>query len=65
VLGVLPALAVEEGSDHWITYEVERREQLRRERRFAEADEIRDQLHRMDVLLEDTPSGVRWYRASV
>jgi cysteinyl-tRNA synthetase len=65
VLGVLPAPVIEEGSDHWITYEVERREQLRRERRFAEADEIRDQLHRMDVLLEDTPSGVRWYRASV
>jgi cysteinyl-tRNA synthetase len=65
VLRVLPASVVEEGSDHWITYEVQRREQLRSERRFAEADEIRDQLHRMDVLLEDTPSGVRWYRASV
>lgn len=39
--------------------------QLRRERRFTEADEIRDQLHRMDVLLEDTQSGVRWYRAAV
>ncbi|HEY0343423.1 MAG TPA: cysteine--tRNA ligase [Solirubrobacteraceae bacterium] len=66
VLGVLPALeAAEEGSDDWIAYEVERREHLRRERRFAEADEIRDQLHRMDVMLEDTPNGVRWYRASV
>ena len=42
VLGVLPASVVEEGSDHWITYEVQRREQLRSERRFAEADEIRD-----------------------
>jgi cysteinyl-tRNA synthetase len=67
VLGVLPALATatEEGSDNWIAYEVERRERLRRERRFAEADLIRDQLQRMDVLLEDTPDGVRWYRAAV
>jgi cysteinyl-tRNA synthetase len=57
--------AAEEGSDHWIAYEVERRERLRRERRFEEADMIRDQLQRMDVLLEDTQDGVRWYRAAV
>jgi cysteinyl-tRNA synthetase len=64
VLRVLPArAAAEEGSDNWIAYEVERRERLRRERRFVEADVIRDQLQRMDVLLEDTQDGVRWYRA--
>jgi cysteinyl-tRNA synthetase len=66
VLGVLPAAAAAaEADDNWIAYEVERRERLRRERRFAEADVIRDQLQRMDVFLEDTQDGVRWYRAAV
>jgi cysteinyl-tRNA synthetase len=64
VLRILPAAVAEEGSDAWIAYEVERRERLRGERQFAEADEIRDQLQRMGVLLEDTQDGVRWYRAA-
>jgi cysteinyl-tRNA synthetase len=39
---------------------VARREELRRSRKFAEADAIRDDLLRRGILLEDTPSGVRW-----
>ncbi len=39
---------------------VQRREELRKTRRFAEADAIRDELLGRGILLEDTPSGVRW-----
>ncbi|HEU5181271.1 MAG TPA: cysteine--tRNA ligase [Candidatus Polarisedimenticolia bacterium] len=39
---------------------VQRREGLRKTRRFAEADAIRDELLGRGILLEDTPSGVRW-----
>ena len=39
---------------------VQRREELRKTRRFAEADAIRDDLLGRGILLEDTPSGVRW-----
>ena len=39
---------------------VRRREELRRTRRFAEADAIRDDLLGRGILLEDTPAGVRW-----
>ncbi len=41
---------------------VARRERARGERRFAEADRIRDELLAMGVQLEDTPSGTRWKR---
>ena len=49
-------------SDEWITAEVERRQELRRERRFEEADAIRDRLLALNVVIEDTPDGVRWHR---
>jgi cysteinyl-tRNA synthetase len=63
VFGVLPAAApAAGGDDDWITAEVERRQRLRAERRFAEADEIRDRLRAMSVVIEDTPDGVRWHR---
>ncbi len=39
---------------------VQRREELRKTRRFTEADAIRDDLLGRGILLEDTPSGVRW-----
>ena len=39
---------------------VAKREDLRKSRKFAEADAIRDELLRRGILLEDTPSGVRW-----
>ncbi len=50
------------GDDDWIDAEVERRQQLRAERKFAEADEIRDRLRAMNVVIEDTAEGVRWHR---
>jgi cysteinyl-tRNA synthetase len=39
---------------------VAKREDFRKSRKFAEADAIRDELLRRGILLEDTPSGVRW-----
>ncbi len=51
-----------EHDDEWITAEVERRQRMRSERNFAEADAIRDRLREMGVVIEDTADGVRWHR---
>jgi cysteinyl-tRNA synthetase len=42
---------------------VDERNAAKRNRDFARADAIRDQLAGEGVLLEDTPTGVRWKRA--
>jgi cysteinyl-tRNA synthetase len=60
--GAGPGDGAGEHDDDWITAEVERRQQLRAERKFAEADEIRDRLRAMNVVIEDTAEGVRWHR---
>lgn len=39
------------------------RSQAKKDRHFARADEIRDQLHAQGIVLEDTRSGTRWSRA--
>ena len=39
------------------------RSQAKKDRDFARADEIRDQLHAQGIVLEDTRSGTRWSRA--
>ena len=41
---------------------IEEREEARRERDFALADEIRDRLAGEGIILEDTRDGVRWKR---
>lgn len=41
---------------------VQRREALRKERRFAEADEIRDTLANAGIVIEDVAGGSRWRR---
>ncbi|HET7616603.1 MAG TPA: cysteine--tRNA ligase [Bacillales bacterium] len=43
---------------------IEKRENARKERNFALADQIRDELKADGVILEDTPQGVRWRRKS-
>jgi len=40
---------------------VEKRQQARREKNWALADQIRDDLKARGIVLEDTPQGVRWY----
>lgn len=41
---------------------IEERQTARKERNFARADEIRDELEAKGILLEDTREGVRWKR---
>ena len=40
------------------------RQKARQEKNWALADEIRDKLKAMDIILEDTPQGVRWSKKS-
>jgi cysteinyl-tRNA synthetase len=39
---------------------VNRRQQARKQRDFAEADRLRDELTGLGVLMEDTPAGTKW-----
>ncbi|HLR09194.1 MAG TPA: cysteine--tRNA ligase [Bacillota bacterium] len=41
---------------------IEERDEARKNRDFAKADEIRDRLKEKNIILEDTPQGVRWKR---
>jgi cysteinyl-tRNA synthetase len=41
---------------------IDARQEARRRRDFARADEIRDQLSSRGITLEDTKDGVRWKR---
>ena len=39
---------------------IEKRQQARKDKNFALADEIRDNLKKQGIILEDTPNGVKW-----
>ncbi len=58
VLGLLQT-EEEEGIDPEIQALVEERQQARKEKNFARADEIRDQLAARGIILKDTPQGVQ------
>lgn len=61
VLGIQLAQA-EELLDADIDALIEERQQARKDRNFARADEIRDILKEQNIILEDTRQGVRWKR---
>ncbi|WP_062050677.1 cysteine--tRNA ligase [Bacillus sp. JCM 19034] len=52
----------EELLDNEIEELIEKRNEARKEKDFALADQIRDQLKEQGIILEDTPQGVRWKR---
>ncbi|MCI5622175.1 MULTISPECIES: cysteine--tRNA ligase [Anaerostipes] len=53
----------EEILDEEIEKLIEERQQARKEKNFARADEIRDQLLEQGIVLKDTREGVKWSRA--
>ena len=61
VLGLLPK---EESGDDDAAIDalIEERTAARKAKDWAKADAIRDQLTAMGIILEDTPSGIRWKR---
>jgi cysteinyl-tRNA synthetase len=60
VLGL--TLEKEELLDEEIESLIQERIQARKNREFQLADQIRDQLKDMNIILEDTPQGTRWKR---
>jgi cysteinyl-tRNA synthetase len=63
---VLGLFYLDEGSnslDADIENLIEARQTARKEKHWAKADEIRDQLTEMGIVLEDTPQGVKWKRS--
>ncbi|MBQ7119086.1 MAG: cysteine--tRNA ligase [Oscillospiraceae bacterium] len=62
VLGLIRE-AEEENLDAEVEAMIEKRQAARKEKNFAEADRIRDELKAMGIVLEDTPQGVKWHKA--
>ncbi len=62
VLGILYGRKTEEDLDAKLEEMVEARQQARKEKNFAEADRIRDELASMGIELKDTPQGVKIIR---
>jgi cysteinyl-tRNA synthetase len=52
----------EDSIDSEVEALIEQRTNARKNRDFAEADRIRDQLKAMGIILEDTAQGVKWHR---
>ncbi|WP_018131259.1 cysteine--tRNA ligase [Effusibacillus pohliae] len=61
VLGLTPAAQQDQLAEE-VERLIQERTQARKDRDFKRADEIRDQLAAMGIILEDTPQGVRWKR---
>lgn len=62
VLGLLGKAFREEQLDAEVEALIVRRQQARKEKNWAVADRIRDELAARGIILEDTPGGVRWKR---
>ena len=55
--------AIVKEKDKEIEALIEERNQARKEKNYARADEIRDQLLEQGIILKDTREGVKWSRA--
>ena len=55
--------AEEDSLDDEIEKMISARQAARKEKNWAEADRIRDELKAMGIVLEDTPQGVKWKKA--
>lgn len=63
VLGLVYNKQAADDLDSQVEALIAARTAARKEKNFAEADRIRDQLKEMGIVLEDTPQGVKWSRA--
>ncbi len=62
VLGLLYSRDTAGDDDAEIEALIEARAVARKEKNWAEADHIRDELKARNIILEDTPQGVKWHR---
>ena len=63
VLGLFYADIEDGGLDEEVEALIAARQAARKEKKWAEADNIRDKLGEMGIVLEDTPQGVKWKKA--
>ncbi len=63
VLGLLYNRKASTSLDDEIEALIQQRNDARKNKNWAEADRIRDELKAQGIVLEDTPQGVKWYRA--
>ena len=63
VLGLLYERKEEKSLDDEIEELINARNEARKNKNWAEADRIRDELKAQGIVLEDTPQGVKWHRA--
>ncbi|MCL2401413.1 MAG: cysteine--tRNA ligase [Oscillospiraceae bacterium] len=63
VLGLFYLDAGDHSLDAEIEALIEERQTARKEKNWAKADEIRDKLTEMGIVLEDTPQGVKWKKS--
>ncbi|MGI6424071.1 MAG: cysteine--tRNA ligase [Tepidanaerobacteraceae bacterium] len=62
VLGLFRKFSDETLLDEEIEQKIKERQEARKAKNYALADKIRDELKAQGIILEDTPSGVRWKR---
>lgn len=63
VLGLLYNRNTASSLDDEIESLIQQRNDARKNKNWAEADRIRDELKAQGIVLEDTPQGVKWHRA--
>lgn len=63
VLGLLYNRKASSSLDDEIEALIQQRNDARKNKNWAEADRIRDELKAQGIVLEDTPQGVKWHRA--